>query len=120
MNMNMNMIIENYGNYRKPGFGAHTLCVSWPDQCHEPKLWFSYETPMAFQYIDDSDHLVLYVSEAPFSHTSQTHRRLISVNPDHILRYWTWDMAFKRFLETFGLTLPTINLHLDEKKGQLQ
>ena len=37
--------INSYGNYSSDNYGAHCLCVTIPGL----KVWFSYQTPVAFQ-----------------------------------------------------------------------
>lgn len=45
--------ISSYGNYSSGNYGAHCLCVEMPNAT----VWFSYETPVAFQ-INGSSRVV--------------------------------------------------------------
>jgi len=115
------MIIENYGNYTKPGFGAHTLCVSWPEQDYRPKIWFSYEMPVAYQFTTlHARQVILRVRDTHISQTTRTHLRSIAIDPLYLTEEAEWCHLYQTFLADFRLTPPTINLHLDEKKGRSQ
>ena len=42
--------IETYGRYKSGNYGAHCLVVSIPrEELPDIKIWFSYETPIAFR-----------------------------------------------------------------------
>ena len=91
-----NMNITSYGRYSSSNYGAHTQLVTFP----QGKVWFSYETPIAFLDFKSGKKVV---TQNIWNNTTGKH--LNWINPDKKSRVPN-DVFNEQLQKYFGDIVP--------------
>lgn len=92
----------NYGNYSSDNYGAHTIAVDIPPTRkgkHGIKLYFSYDTIVAFRGFVDNNNYGLFVHKNDWGTTTGKHLNMICSNKEKRLDDAQFEKLYKRALK---------------------